>query len=202
MKCKKLAGDDLICLSPEYVSNRGEATEILYMDKSVKLLHKTMKSVVRGLFSDALVDRKAVKVLAGEITGRKILVPLFLNARILLVPLKMRKPLVRKDNCYGYVNYFAVEEINDENDSCRIRLSNGLTLSALGSPISVRKAYADAALVAEADCFKDGFNPRKEYASKYFYGSGENPATRSDIEELRRELWEIREALGGRQKNH
>jgi hypothetical protein len=195
MKNNVLKLDDPIYFKPKYVSSRGEATDIAFADKRIETEYRTMKTVIRNIFLKACADRNAVRVKGAEITGKKILVPLYVNSRILLVPLKMRKPVVRGDVSYGYVNYFAIDEISEDGLHCRIRFLNGLTLQVLGSGASIRRACGDASMVSKADCFaaNGGIvnNPHK-----YLYGEGENPATKADVEELKREMWVIREVLG------
>ncbi len=196
MKKKGLNFDDPVYLFPKYVPSRGGATDIAFVDKSIKTEYRTIKTVVKNIFFKSRVDRLAMKTIGCEITGRKNLVPLFVNSGILLVPFKMRKPLVRGDACYGYANYFAIEEINEDGSCCLVRFFNGLTIPVLGSAESVRKIYGDAALIAKADILKPVHNGGSASYNSYFYGSGGNPASKSDIEELKMELWRIREVLG------
>jgi len=196
MKKKGLNFDDPVYLFPKYVPSRGGATDIAFADKSVKTEYRTMKTVVKNIFFNACVDRKAMRSMGSDITGRKNLVPLLVNSRILLVPFKMRKPLVRGDVCYGYANYFAIEEISEDGRCCIIRFFNGLTIPVLGSAESVRKLNGDASLIAKSDIVKPFGCPESRSSNNYFYGEEGNPASKSDIEELKKELWAIREVLG------
>ncbi|MBK5251296.1 MAG: hypothetical protein JJE29_01410 [Peptostreptococcaceae bacterium] len=195
MKNNELKLDDPIYLKPKYIPSRGEATDIAFADKRIETEYKTMKTVLRNIFLKARVDKNAVKLRGAEVTGKKILVPLYVNSRILLVPVKMRKPAVRGDVSYGYVNYFAIDEIGEDDLHCSIRFFNGLTLQVLGSGASIRKACGDALMVSKADCFVSNGGIVNN-SHKYFYGDGENPATKADVEELKREMWIIREVLG------
>ncbi len=196
MKKKGLNFDDPVYLFPKYVPSRGGATDIAYVDKSVKTEYRTMKTVVKNIFFNACVDRHAMRSIGCEITGRKNIVPLLVNSRILLAPFKMRKPLVRGDVCYGYANYFAIEEISEDGQCCVIRFFNGLTIPVLGSTASVRKLYGDASLIAKSNILKSDGGNESVSSNNYFYGAEGNPATKSDIEEMKRELWRIREVLG------
>ena len=196
MKKKGLNLDDPVYLFPKYAPSRGGATDIAFVDKSVKTEYRTMKTVVKNIYFKACVDRQAMRRIGCEITGRKNLVPLLVNSRILLAPFKMRKPLVRGDVCYGYANYFAIEEISEDGRSCLIRFFNGLTIPVLGSAASARKLYGDASLIAKSDILKACGCLESDSSNNYFYGADVNPASKSDIEELKRELWRIREVLG------
>jgi len=184
-----------IYIRPKYVSSRGEATEIAFADKSIKIEYKTIKTVLKKVFLDACVDKAAVKLKASEITGKKNLVPLYVNSSLLLVPLKMRKPLVQGDVSYGYVNYFVVDKIGKDNSEYTIRFFNGMTVPILGSGASIRRACGDAAMLLKAYRLKANFNNINN-PHKYFYGERGNPATKSDIEELKREIWMIKEIMG------
>jgi hypothetical protein len=195
MKNNELMLDDPIYFKPKYISSRGEATDIAFADKRIETEYRTMKTVIRNIFLKARVDKNAVKLRGSEITGKKILVPLYVNSRILLLPLKMRKPIVRGDVSYGYVNYFAIDEISEDDLHCRIRFFNGLTLQVLGSGASIRRACGDASMVSKADCFRVDLGIANKQR-KYFYGDGENPATKAEVEEWKREMWVIREVLG------
>jgi len=195
MKNNELKLDDPIYFKPKYIPSRGEATDIAFADTRIETEYRTMKTVLRNIFMKACADKNAVSLKGAKITGKKILVPLYVNSRILLLPLKMRKPVVRGDVSYGYVNYFAIDEIGEDGLHCRIRFFNGLSVQVLESGASIRRACGDASMVSRASCFRADIGMVKN-PYKYFYGDGENPATKYDVEELKREMWVIREALG------
>ena len=79
MKKKGLNFDDPVYLFPKYVPSRGGATDIAFADKSVKTEYRTMKTVVKNIFFNACVDRKAMRSMGSDITGRENLVRLLVN---------------------------------------------------------------------------------------------------------------------------
>ena len=192
----KLKPEDPVCLRPRYLEGQGDVTELMASDKSIRVVSKTVKTVLRNFFIEACVDRLAVRKRASEITGRDLLVPLYLNERSLFVPLKMRRPKTPGDSCYGYVNYFAVESVGLDEGLCQVRFKNGTTVPLLSGVSAARKAWVDAASVFEAGGFGGLFKSEKESVSEYFYGENRIPATKGDLEAIRKDRWAIKEVLG------
>lgn len=195
MNHSKLKPEDPVCLRPCYLEGQGDVTEIVTSDKSIRVVSRTVRTVLRNIFVEACVDRPAVRKRASEITGRDLLVPLYLNERSLFVPLKMRRPKTPGDSCYGYVNYFAVEGVGLDEGLCQVRFKNGTTVPVLTGVPAARKAWADAASVFEAGGFDGLLKPEKKSASEYFYGENRIPATKGDLETIRKDLWVIKEVL-------
>jgi len=104
--------------------------------------------VLKGIARWFGVDLTALRERYGEILGRKLNVPLPLSPKLVLLPLKMRTPLVQKDGTTGYVVTRLVERIVPvAGPGCNVELAGGLRIDCLQSPEHALQQWRNARIV-------------------------------------------------------
>lgn len=124
----------------------------------------------------------------GDITQQRLSVPICMNHKLLLIPMKMRKPKFPKDGAYGYVNLHDIKDINENEKNTIIKLKNEQEILCL-QRIRTVKGHINKAKIVASDVQKG------EKEVHEFYTQYSNPATRGDIARLQREILELRDLL-------
>lgn len=106
---------------PEYIEGVGDCTRICDLSGE-SVSRKKLQSVIKELYRVKLLDYEGIKYKTSKFLGQKNLNPLYLGQEEILIPVKIRKPMVLKDGTYGYINVF---EINKVLDSEIILKDNG-----------------------------------------------------------------------------
>lgn len=132
--------DEVIGLKPVY-TELGNVTDILLKSGETARDKRVLNSVMKALAASYAVDLKAQRRIVREKTNRQGMLPFYLGAGRVFIPLKMRQALTGKDAVYGYVDmaYMGEPRIG-EGKGCMIHLSNGLQLQVLSSQSTVHGA--------------------------------------------------------------
>lgn len=183
----------LCCLRPKYEGHYGNVTEIITGDGEKCIIYKTLKTILRIICRYYGLDLKTIRTKYGSIVNQKNIVPLPLSHDLVLLPFKMRKPIFIKDGSYGYVNIFYIEDIYEEGNSTKIRLSSGQKITCLNTLKTANDHLNKGKVIINDNAFKTRYNvsPR----NYYFYEEFDSPATKGDIAILQKEIVEIKERL-------
>lgn len=181
-------------LVPIYKNEAGNSTAITTEDGESYIILKTLKTVLKILCKFYSVDITSVRSRCGKIINQKTVVPLPLSHNILLIPIKMRKPLFTRDGSYGYVNILSIEKIYKE-DSTYIKLKNNHEIKCLCSLKTVKDHYNKGKIILNDPSFKRQYNRNYDNPIYYFYKELNSPATKGDIVGLKEEILAIRETL-------
>ncbi len=129
--------DEVVGLRPVY-KDIGNCTEILLKNGEVVQDRRVLNSVLKALAAVYAIDLKAQRRLLREKLRRKGLLPFYLGAGRIFVPLKMRKAVTENDAVYGYVDMaYMGEPRAGAGKECLIKLTNGLILKVLSSESTV-----------------------------------------------------------------
>ncbi len=147
---------DIVAIEPCYGHQGGNATRIYTRHGKVYEDNRRLQTVLKGTVSyydaDLAMLRKNYKDYLDCSQG----IPLPLTPQLVLVPLKMRSALSRKDGATGYVNLCDIKEITADDTQpggeavkCRLLLSGGHSLPSLYNLKSTKKRlnYGRQALV-------------------------------------------------------
>ncbi|AOT70036.1 hypothetical protein [Geosporobacter ferrireducens] len=184
----------ICCLIPIYQQNTGNATKLI-TDQGTCFIDKRMiKTVLKLLCKHYTIHMESCREKYGTIIHRQLGVPLPIHSRLLLIPLKMRKPMFGKDGAYGYVNLYGIESLEEQNGYTVICLQSGIKVPSLHKLQTVRRQINQAKLVAgNIPTVQSGEGVRE--ALDVFYETCEHPATKADIAILTKEILELRRVL-------
>lgn len=105
-----------------YVNN-GEA---IYMDKSIR-------AFLSFLFHQRRIDLYALRQWTSSLLHRRNGLPLVFSRELVLVPVKVRKPIGRADGSEGYISLLHIENIVEKEDKTMIQLQCGKEIGSLHS---------------------------------------------------------------------
>ncbi len=137
---------NIAALEPCYGKEGGNATRVYTADGCVYEDSRRTVSVLKAIARYYGADLQALRKNYGAVLGLSQYVPLTLTPKLVLVPLKMRRPAFDQDGAIGYVNVCAVVKAGDDSDDdeeagggggalCQISLSGG---HLIGSHYSLR----------------------------------------------------------------
>lgn len=116
---------------PYYDGCGQNCTYVILKDGS-RMDHKMpIKSFIRKMFYELHIDMDARTKWGSGVLRHDFGNPILISDQLVLVPVRLRKPVGAKDGCFGYVSLRAIKEVGDYNLSlaCGQRVS---TLSKTG----------------------------------------------------------------------
>ncbi len=133
--------ENLAALSPWYAPDGANSTRIYTTAGAVISDRRTVRWNLRRLARSYCLDLEALRRDCGRYLGLAQGMPLPFSAALILVPLKMRRPVGRHDGSYGYVNCLAVEELTTTTSpgKCRLLLRGHHNLECLYTEQTARK---------------------------------------------------------------
>jgi len=167
MDMAKLMTEDLAAFFPVY--DGGNVTWVITRSGREFPVRRTCKTVLKNLARFYNVDLAATRDYYGRAVNKKQGVPIPMTAKLLLIPVKVRKkPLGENDGTLGYVNFREIKELRGAaGGCCRIILENDRELEVHLSPATMREYMKNARLV-ESIFLKRHFEGYKlEDANKY-----------------------------------
>lgn len=135
---------------PEYASGVGDVTRFIMADGEQRIVHRSIRAALLGLTRSFAVDLQRIRQIYGKSVGQRNGIPLPLTAKLVLVPIKVRKPRMIKDGTCGYLNYHQYQKVESWREGdyrSRIILQNGYVLPCTVSTAAVEKQIRNARLV-------------------------------------------------------
>ncbi len=122
------------CLVPVYNEDGANVTQVHLDDGTVLTDGRKICTVVKSLAKFFTVHVEMARAKYSKLIDRKISVPIPLHQDLVLVPVKMRKPIAREDGAWGYVVLSKIVCYNkhpEKDNSIRIFFDNELYYDAL-----------------------------------------------------------------------
>jgi len=189
--------EGIACLKPIYERGIGNATQIVTVPGNSYIDTRITKSVVKHLARLYGIDLSAMRKNYGEIVGQKNMVPIPFNKNLLMIPLKMRKPITRNDGTTGYVNLTQLETIKDQGGTqVLLILKNGIQVRCLMTASTVKKHIRNARIILQHYQQTHTSLEFPLYHIKDVFSDSSKPATKGDIALLVKEILHIKEKLG------
>lgn len=144
----------LIYIIPEYIEGMGDCCKVKRREGEV-LLPKKMNTVFKEVFREYCTDFCAIRKITTNILNQKTLVPIYVSAMEIMIPIKVRLPLFKGDCCYGYVNFFEIKRVFHKD----ILLMNGERIAYLGTKRAIQRREHMAETLSQwmPDRVKDRF---------------------------------------------
>lgn len=160
----------IAAILPRYCED-GDTTVILSMEGETIRADVLVRSLLNKLCHLLAIDLKELRKRASEITRGHILQPLAFGPKLLLCPMKVRHPSVKRDNCTGYINAYAIQSVeaaehDGEKPHCTVHLHNGMDLDVLLSADTVLHHLQTARLVQDSIPYQLAFQLCRETPDK------------------------------------
>ena len=146
---------EIAALEPCYILDQGNLVRVHKRDGSTFLNHRSMKAVIRNICACYNADLRTLAANYGHYLHCKQDVPIPLSPALVLVRLKMRRPMYENDGATGYVNLRDVTGISapgpdrEQEASCLVDLKGGGSVPSLFSEDNVRRRLAMAKLALD-----------------------------------------------------
>ncbi len=170
-------------LIPEYIEGLGNCTK-MKDTTGEHVLNKTVKSALKSICTEKMIDLRIAKRRAEKILGQSNLIPIHLNNNEVYIPVRIRRPRVIRDGGYGYINFCSIEKIMDKH----IVLKDNSILDYIESKRSLMKRYKMAKMLLENLCERSEVESYKDKELK-------DPATKEDILFLLNEIGKLKRAI-------
>lgn len=129
--------EQVVGLRPVY-SSTGNSTEVLMLEGHSISERRGLKSSISALARSYAVDLAAQRSMVRTWLGKQTLVPFYLSAQRVFIPLKMRQSRAGNDETYGYLDVRLVQDIKElARRRCQVVLENGIVLEILSGKSTV-----------------------------------------------------------------
>lgn len=133
---------------PFYAENIGSITMTAWENGEETQENITCRAYLAKLCRKHAVDSIYSRDKYGRLLGCVNCVPIPLSGELLLIPLKVRKPICKSDGAMGYVNFHHVTYCEEDNNGYTdIILKNGKRIKILSRLKTVRRNINDAAII-------------------------------------------------------
>jgi len=181
----------IAALVPCYHDRYGNATEVMYLGRDTAIVPRTVKTVLKNLAKEYAVDIKASREKYGKLLGCGRSAPIPLDRETILIPLKMRRVISKNDSARGYINCFAVKDVQEKGEGCTciVVLRDDRTVKCLHSKKNIKQHISNCHFVHTklSGAPETDLQPIMDYLNC--------PATKSDIAIILKEIRELREKM-------
>ncbi len=176
-------------LVPIYHSSHGNATKIMYLGEDYEIVPRTIKTVLRNIAKENVVDIRASREKYGKLLGCGRAAPIPINRDIIFIPLKMRRTISKNDSARGYVNCLAIKDVQSKCSGpvCTVVLRDDTKVECFHSKKNIKQHISHCYFVRTK--FAGTPEAGDERAEDYL----DCPATKSDIAMLLKEIRRLRE---------
>ena len=197
VKFEDIISKGLAYILPEYVENKGNVTKAASIEGDIIIEEKSIRSVLKRVAKYYGADIKALRLKYGKIIGRKNIVPIPLAPDLILVPFKIRKPIISWDGAIGYVSYRQIKGIREDGSTKEsiITLRCDLDIRCLNKKTTAERHIKDAEIVYRSYINLYGIKEKQAIIFKEIQEAYSQPATRGDIAILAKEIIDLKEKL-------
>lgn len=173
----------IIFIIPKYFEGVGNA--VLIRDElGERPLYISLNSAIKKAFEERGADFRVLKKKTSRFLNQKNLIPLLLSNEEVLIPIKVRKPLLLRDGGYGYVNFAFIKNI----EANKLYFSDGSFLEFQDNKRAVTKRIQMAKRLIDKFYENDYFKLIKNMDMSL-------PATKGDIFILFKEIMSFNSIL-------
>ncbi|NLJ40365.1 MAG: hypothetical protein GX352_01950 [Clostridiales bacterium] len=175
-------------LVPVYGEDGANCTGLLFREHPPAMTKIKVHTFITRLAAFFQKDIRLVREQAREITGQRSMNPLPINAHIILVPFKMRKPIGKDDGAVGYFFSDMIHDVTEDGDKVKVALKGGQKFQIIDTYHTAKRHISSAHQI----CFKlrpyDMGSPEYSSVCREYTGSYGLPATKGDILNLSRNI--------------
>lgn len=131
---------------PFYKADEGKGT-VLYLKNGKRVYTKhSIKKVMDDYCAINFKDIEKLRKVSSKLLNRKLLNPIYISNEIIMLPVKILKPLIAGDKCFGYINLSYIKDFIVEDK--KIKLKNGEEINYLEKSVTIKSRLADGALLS------------------------------------------------------
>ncbi|MBM7581198.1 hypothetical protein JOD02_000021 [Caldicoprobacter guelmensis] len=187
--------EGISALLPVYTEGVGDTTLLITLEGHQRVIHKKIKSVLKGIAASLSYDIVELRRKYREILGQKSKIPIPFKHDLVLMPVSVRHPLIQGDETFGYINYRLIEQVIREGKYCKVVLQNGIEIQLLQSYSTTQKNILNAQLV-EKHFMQNNYKGIEKISSLQELSDELHcPATRGDIMVLYEHIKKVIEML-------
>ena len=149
---------EIVYAIPKYRDGQGDVSMILYEGGMESFPPFHIRTLIRRLAYDYYIDIISLRKRLQEQLGQRNILPYPLHPRLILLPVKVRKPRLKKDGAFGYINYVWIQDIQREGKLSRILFKDGSQLGVLQSYQGIKGKMIQGAWLQEC------FLPQMQYS--------------------------------------
>lgn len=187
--------EGISALLPVYTEGVGDTTLLITLEGHKRVIHKKIKSVLKGIAAGLSYDIVELRRKYGKILDQKAKIPIPLKHDLILMPVIVRHPLIQGDETLGYINYRLIEQVIREGKHCKVVLKNGVEIKLLQSYTTTQKNILNAQVV-EKHFLQNNYKGIEKISSLQELNDQVHcPATRGDIMVIYEHLKKVIELL-------
>jgi len=188
--------EGISALLPVYTEGAGDTTLLITIEGQKSVIHKKIKSVLKGIAASLSYDIVELRRKYGEILNQKCKIPIPFKHDLVLMPVMVRYPLIQGDETLGYINnYHLIEQVIREGKHCKVVLKNGVEIKLLQSYNTTQKNILNAQVV-EKHFIQNNYKGIEKISSLQELNDELHcPATRGDIMVLYEHIKKVIEML-------
>jgi len=145
---QKRDDEGIAAILPVYIKEVGDTTELIEYDGKRRTLYTTINSVINKLIGLFSLNITTLREKYNDIIYQKKTPPLPLSENLILIPFKVRRPEVKGDPTYGYINYKCIENYERAGKHSKLLLTNGIEIPLKQSLATTQKNIIHARLIA------------------------------------------------------
>lgn len=188
---KKVIDGEIIALLPVYIKGKGNSTKVILNKSDDLIINSKLRRVLKNVSGYFALDLRALKREYGDVINSKNLIPIPLNCKDVLIPVKSRIPIAKNDGSIGYFNIRYIDDVIKKED-IYIKLKNERLIKVINNESTIKKHINEGKIVRQV--YNERMNNIKE--DKYFnYRIDKSPATKEDIAIIIKELMELKHKL-------
>lgn len=144
-----------MAIIPSYIDQKGDCTILYAKDIEPLVIEKGIRTVFKNIGKHLMIDLREIKKRYSHLVLSSNLVPIPLSKEDIFIPVKTRKPLVKDDGAFGYINIKYIKEINKDKETglAIITLANNTIIQCLCSLTTVNKYIKSGNIVSR--CYQD-----------------------------------------------
>lgn len=149
-----------------------------------RVVKKSAFYALKDVFRENCMDMKYVRKKCSSIVNQKNLIPFYDKDGFMYMPIKVRKPRIKRDSGYGYINCGFIVHINE----------NELVLKDNGKIIYLERYHTIIKRLKMAKIIKEHIEDKKIDFAK-ISKELKSPATKEDIVMILKEIMEIKRMM-------
>ena len=179
--------DKIIYFIPSYVKNTGSVTKVMDSNGEEITVNTKCKSYLNRICREYAVDSFASKSKYGKLIGAVNCVPIPLTVDLLLMPVKIRKPIAKSDGAMGYVNFHQIKDCGgSKTGEVQLIFKNDTKLKVISSYRTLQKSIREAKIIHEH---------YKKEKGMIRYADYDEPITKAELTVLARLLLNLKNSL-------
>lgn len=179
--------DKITYFIPAYEKTIGSVTKVMVENGGETTVNIKCKSYFNRICREYTVDSFASKSKYGKLIGSINCVPIPLTSDILLISVKVRKPIVKSDGAMGYVNFHQIKDCTEtKTGEVQLIFKNDTKLSVISSYKTLQKSIREARII------HDHYKKEKGLIG---YADLNEPITRAELTVLARLLLNLKNSL-------